>query len=160
MTDVMSRADRWHRPLVLLSAAAVVLAVVTAVGVFADPRLLTGVPIWLKPFKFSVSFVLDGLTLAWMLAQLPRRSRVAGWAVGVVVTVAVVEMVVIVGRVLRGTASHFNETTPLNAALWQVMGAAITVLFVAHVVVAIVLLVRRAKDRATTWAVGLGLGLC
>ncbi|SCE78652.1 hypothetical protein GA0070216_102103 [Micromonospora matsumotoense] len=159
MTDVMSRAAGRHRPLLVLSMAAAVLAVVTAVGVVVDGRVLTGVPIWLKPFKFSVSFVLYGATLAWMLAQLPRRSRVAEWSAGVVVAVALVEMLVIVGQVLRGTTSHYNETSALNAALWQVMGMAIMVLFVAHVVVAVVLLVRRARDRATTWAVGLGLGL-
>lgn len=143
----------------VLSVAAAVLAVVTAVGLVVDGRVLTGVPIWLKPFKFSVSFVLYGATLAWMLAQLPRRSRLAEWSASVVVAMAVVEMAVIVGQVLRGTTSHYNETTPLNAALWQVMGLAIMVLFVAHVLVAVVLLVRRPRDRATTWAVGLGLGL-
>ncbi|WP_194823298.1 hypothetical protein [Micromonospora sp. S-DT3-3-22] len=159
MTDVMSRATRRHRPLVLLSAAMAVLAVVTAVGLLADPRVLTGAPIWLKPFKFSVSFVLYGATLAWMLAQLPRRSRVGEWAGSVVVATALIEMAVIVGQVLRGTTSHYNETSPLNAALWQVMGAAVMVLFVAHVVVAVTLLVRRAGDRATRWAMGFGLGL-
>ncbi|WFE66290.1 hypothetical protein [Micromonospora sp. WMMD714] len=159
MTDVMSRAAGRHRPLMVLSVAAAVLAVVTAVGLVVDGRVLTGVPIWLKPFKFSVSFVLYGATLAWMLAQLPRRSRLAEWSASVVVAMAVVEMAVIVGQVLRGTTSHYNQTTPLNAALWQVMGLAIMVLFVAHVLVAVVLLVRRPRDRATTWAVGLGLGL-
>ncbi|KWV31254.1 hypothetical protein [Micromonospora rifamycinica] len=159
MTDVMSRAAGRHRPLMVLSVAAAVLAVVTAVGLVVDGRVLTGVPIWLKPFKFSVSFVLYGATLAWMLAQLPRRSRLAEWSASVVVAMAVVEMAVIVGQVLRGTTSHYNQTTPLNAALWQVMGLAIMVLFVAHLLVAVVLLVRRPRDRATTWAVGLGLGL-
>ncbi|MEV4723480.1 hypothetical protein [Micromonospora humida] len=159
MTDVMSRAARRHRPLVLLTAAMAVLAVVTAVGLLADPRVLTGVPIWLKPFKFSVSFVLYAATLAWMLAQLPRRSRVAEWAAGVVVATALIEMVVIVGQVLRGTTSHYNETSPFNAALWQVMGAAVMALFVAHIVVAVTLLVRRAGDRTTRWAMGFGLGV-
>ncbi|WP_433233003.1 hypothetical protein ACQP2H_13250 [Micromonospora sp. CA-248260] len=159
MTELMSRAAGRHRPLMVLSVAAAVLAVVTAVGVVVDGRVLTGVPIWLKPFKFSVSFALYAATLAWMLAQLPRRSRIAEWSAGVVVATALVEMVVIVGQVLRGTTSHYNQTTPLNAALWQVMGIAIMVLFAAHLIVAVVLLVRRPTDRATTWAVALGLGL-
>ncbi|MEV4828545.1 hypothetical protein AB0K25_09500 [Micromonospora sp. NPDC049257] len=159
MTELMSRAAGRHRPLRVLSVAAAVLAVVTAVGVVVDGRVLTGVPIWLKPFKFSVSFALYAATLAWMLAQLPRRSRIAEWSAGVVVATALVEMVVIVGQVLRGTTSHYNQTTPLNAALWQVMGIAIMVLFAAHLIVAVALLVRRPTDRATTWAVALGLGL-
>ena len=39
------------------------LAVVCAVGIVVDPRVLVGAPIWLKPFKFAVSFVLYGVTL-------------------------------------------------------------------------------------------------
>ncbi|SCG76881.1 hypothetical protein GA0070613_6104 [Micromonospora inositola] len=144
--------------MVFVSAMAV-LAVVSAVGIFADPRVLTGVPIWLKPFKFSVSFVLYGTTLAWMLSLLPRRSRVAEWAGTVIVAMSLAEMVVIVGQVLRGTTSHYNETTPLNAALWQAMGALIMVLFAAHFVIGIVVLRQPIADRAAAYAVGLGFGL-
>ncbi|GAA4251535.1 hypothetical protein GCM10022255_044550 [Dactylosporangium darangshiense] len=136
-----------------------VLAVICAVGVFADPRVLTGAPIWLKPFKFSVSFVLYGVTLAWMLSLLPRRSRVAEWAGTVIVAMSLIEMVVIVGQVMRGTTSHFNGTTPLNAALFSAMGASIMVLFVAHFVIGIVMLQRRIADRVAARAVGWGLGL-
>jgi hypothetical protein len=144
--------------MVFVSAMAV-LAVVSAVGIFADPRVLTGVPIWLKPFKFSVSFVLYSATLAWMLSLLPRRSRIAEWAGTVIVAMALAEMVVIVGQVLRGTTSHYNETTPLNAALWQAMGASIVVLFTAHFIIGIVVLRRPIADRVAAYAVGLGLGL-
>ena len=76
MTTALHRAAHWHRPLMVLSSAMAVLAVVCAIGVLTDPRVLTGVPIWLKPFKFSVSFALYAATLAWMLSQLRRRSRV------------------------------------------------------------------------------------
>jgi hypothetical protein len=144
--------------MIFVSAMAV-LAVVSTVGVFADPRVLTGAPIWLKPFKFSVSFVLYGITLAWMLSLLPRRSRVAERAGTVIVAMSMVEMVVIVGQVLRGTTSHYNETTPLNAALWYVMGASIMVLFTAHFIIGITVLRQRIADRVATYAVRLGLGL-
>jgi hypothetical protein len=144
--------------MVFVSAMAA-LAVVSAVGIFADPRVLTGVPIWLKPFKFSVSFVLYGATLAWMLSLLPRRSRVAGWAGAVIVMMSLVEMVVIVVQVLRGTTSHYNETTPLNAALWNLMGASVMVLFTAHLIIGVVVLRRPIADRVAAYAVRLGLGL-
>ncbi len=144
--------------MVFVSAMAI-LAVVSAVGVVADPRQLTGVPIWLKPFKFSVSLALYGATLAWMLSLLPRRNRVAEWAGTVVVAMGVAEMAIIVGQVLRGTTSHFNETSPLNAALWQLMGIVIMVLFAAHLVIGVVLLRRPIPDLAGRYAVRLGLGL-
>ncbi|WBB53208.1 hypothetical protein [Verrucosispora sp. WMMD573] len=159
MTDNLSRRAYRHRPLMVFVSAMAVLAVVCAVGIVADQRVLTGVPIWLKPFKFAVSFVLYGGTLVWLLSLLRRRSRVAEWAVTVVVAMGVVEMVIIVGQVLRGTTSHYNETSAVNAALWQLMGAAIMVLFVAHVVIGVAVLRQPIADRAVRYAIGLGLGL-
>ncbi|WP_112589355.1 hypothetical protein [Micromonospora noduli] len=159
MTTVVRRAARWNRPLMFLVSVMAVLAVVTVVGILVDPRVLTGAPIWLKPFKFAVSFVLYGATLAWMLSLLPRRSRAVERAVVVIVAVAVVENALIVGQVIRGQTSHFNDTTPLNTALFATMGAAIMVLFFAHLVIGIVVLIQRIPDRVAATAVGWGLGL-
>ncbi|MBQ0904418.1 hypothetical protein [Micromonospora sp. U21] len=159
MTIALRRAAHWHRPLMVFVYAMAVLTVISAVGIAVDSRVLTGSPIWLKPFKFAVSFVVYGTTLAWMLSLLPRRSRVAEWAGTVIVAMALIEMVVIVGQVLRGTTSHYNGTSPLNAALFTAMGAAIMVLFAAHFVIGIVVLLRRIPDRAAARAVGWGLGL-
>ncbi|WP_406064227.1 hypothetical protein [Micromonospora sp. NBC_00860] len=159
MTTVVRRAARWNRPLMVLVSMMAVLAVVAVVGILVDPRVLTGAPIWLKPFKFAVSFVLYGATLAWMLSLLPRRSRAVERAVVVIVAVAVVENAVIVGQVVRGQTSHFNDSTPLNTALFAAMGAAIMVLFFAHLVIGIVVLIQRIPDRVAATAVGWGLGL-
>ncbi|MDG4781923.1 hypothetical protein O7614_19895 [Micromonospora sp. WMMD961] len=159
MTIDLRRAAHWHRPLMIFVSVMAVLAVVCAVGIAVDSRVLVGAPIWLKPFKFAVSFVLYGATLAWMLTLLPQRSRAAEWAATVIVAMAVVEMVVIVGQVVRGQPSHFNGTSALNSALFSVMGAAIMVLFLAHLLVGIVVLIRRIPDRAAATAVGWGLGL-
>lgn len=158
MTTV-ALVQRYHRPLLVLTGATAVLAVVTAVGILVDPRILTGVPIWLKPFKFSVSIAVYGFTLAWMLSVLPRRSRVAEWAGTVVVAALTAEMAVIVTQVIRGTTSHYNESTPLNSALWQVMGISIMILFVAHLVIGVIALRQRIPDRVAASAIRWGLGL-
>jgi hypothetical protein len=149
----------WNRPLMALTLGAVVLTVITAVGVFADDRVLTGAPIWLKPFKFSVSFVLYGLTLAWMLSLLPRRSRLAEWAAVGILGTSVIEMVIIVTQVIRGQTSHFNYTTPLNSALFGIMGGAIMLLFVAHFLIGFAVLRQRIADRVASTGVKLGLGV-
>jgi hypothetical protein len=148
---------RRHRPLMMLTWASVALALVAGVGLFADPRILTGVPIWLKPFKFAVSFVLYGWTLAWMLSVLPRRSRLAERAGTVIVGVAVIELTILVTQVVRGTTSHYNTTTPLNAALWSTMGTSIMVLVLAHLTIGVVALRQRIEDRAAAYAIRLGL---
>ncbi|GID95108.1 hypothetical protein ACFQFC_32695 [Amorphoplanes digitatis] len=155
MTNVL----RWHRPLMVFTAAMAVLAVIAGIGVFTDPRVLTGAPIWLKPFKFAVSFVAYGATLAWMLSLLPRRSRVAEIAATVILATSVAEIVVIVTQVLRGTTSHYNNSTPLNSALFQVMGTSILILFMAHFVLGFVILRARLADRVSAHAVRWGLGL-
>jgi hypothetical protein len=156
----LRRAAGWHRPLMILVAAMAVLTLVTAVGVVADDRVVTGAPVWLKPFKFSVSIVLYGLTLAWMLSLLPPgRTRLAGRAAVVIAAMLVVEMVVIVGQAARGRTSHYNEATPLDAILWQFMSVAIMVLFVAHFLLGFAVLRSRLADRASATAVRLGLAL-
>ncbi|WP_436527431.1 hypothetical protein [Actinoplanes sp. HUAS TT8] len=150
---------RRHRPLRLLTWASVALVAITAVGLLADSRILTGVPIWLKPFKFSVSFVVYTWALSWMLSVLPKRSRVAEWAGTIIVGMLISEMVVIVTQVIRGTTSHYNESTPLNATLWSIMGASIMVLFLAQLAIGVVALIQRIPDRPTAYAIRLGLFL-
>jgi hypothetical protein len=148
-----------HRPLLVLSAAAVLLAVVAGIGIFTDPQIVTGAPAWLKPFKFAVSFAVYGLSLGWLLAVLPRRSRAGEWAGTTVVAMAVVELVLIVVQAARGRMSHYNEATPFDEMLFNIMGMSVMVLFVAHLVIGIVALRQRIGDRVTSYAVRLGLGL-
>jgi hypothetical protein len=151
------RARSWHRPLVLFSALMAVTAVVSAVGLAVDDRILVGAPIWAKPFKFAVSFVAYCLSLAWMLSLLPRGRR-AGWWAGTVVAVAgLVEMVIIVGQVVRGKRSHFNLATPFDEALFNAMAVTVVVLWSATLVIAVLLLRARVADRASAWAMRCGV---
>jgi hypothetical protein len=57
----------------------------------------------------------------------------------------------------RGTTSHFNVGTPLDTALWIVMGTAIGLQTLASVVVAYALWRQSFGDRALGWALRLGL---
>lgn len=133
-----------------------VLGVVSAVGMVVDDRVLVGSPIWFKPLKFSVSFALYGLTLTWMLGRRSTASR-TGWWAGTVITVAgVIEMAVLIGQTLRGRRSHFNAETPLDQALFQIMGVTIVVLWLGTLVIAVLLFRDRDTDRATAWAIRLG----
>ncbi|MDX5575747.1 hypothetical protein PV779_44615 [Streptomyces sp. ID01-9D] len=147
----------WHRPLVVFSAAMAALAVVSAVGLVVDDRVLVGAPIWAKPFKFSVSFVAYCMTLAWMLTLLTRGRRIGRWAGHVVVLTSLVEMVIITVQVVRGKRSHFNTATAFDSALWNTMGMTIVVLWAATLVIAVLLLRTRIADRAEALAVRGGL---
>ena len=155
-TLLARRTDGLHRPLLAFSAAMAVAAVLTGLGILVDDRVLDGVPIWSKPFKFAVSFVAYCPALAWMLSLLPRGRRVGWWA-GTVVTVGfVIEMAIITGQAARSRHSHFNRSTPLDAALYDVMAVTVVILWLAALVIAVLLLRARILDPDQAWAVRLG----
>ncbi len=126
---------------ILLGVSAGCLAVlaVAAVGLAADPRLITGSPAWLKPLKFAVSISVYCATLAWLLTLVQghrRLVRAVAWGTGVSLAV---ELVLIAMQVVRGQASHYNISTPFNAAVFQLMGATLPVIFGAALVTAALL---------------------
>ncbi|GHE13621.1 hypothetical protein GCM10010339_81180 [Streptomyces alanosinicus] len=143
----------------LFSAAMAVTAVMSAVGLLVDDRVLVGAPVWAKPFKFSVSFVAYCLSLAWMLSFLRRGRRVGWWAGTVVAVTGLVEMVIITGQAARGKRSHFNHETPFDTALYNTMAVTVAILWAATLVVAVLLLRARIADRAAAWAMRCGLVL-
>jgi hypothetical protein len=137
----------------------VLVAAASLVGIFVDPRVITGAPAWLKPFKFAVSTAIYSLTLAWIFGWLtdwPRVRRVVGWTTAIVF---VLEVALIDIQAYRGTTSHFNATTPLNQVLFIVMGSAILLQTFVSVAVAVALWRQRFTDRPLGWALRLGMTL-
>jgi hypothetical protein len=68
--------QRLHRPLVAVAIALAAFTLVAIGGALFDDRDLLGHPIWMKPLKFTISFSLYCVTLAWMLSlQTKRRPR-------------------------------------------------------------------------------------
>lgn len=86
----------------------------------------------------------------------PRWRRTAWWAGTIAAFGLALELVVIVTQVVRGTTSHFNFTTPLNAVLWETMGSSIVVVWIATLIVSAVLFVNPTADRARTAAIRYG----
>ncbi len=147
---------RAHRPLFLLAAAMAVTAVIALVGLFVDDRTITGLPLWDKPLKFAISIGIYSLTFGWLIGQLRRGRRVAWWAGTVAAVFLAVEMVIIVGQALRYTTSHFNVGTPLDAALWRVMGNSIALVWAATLVISVLLFANPGPDRARNLAIRAG----
>lgn len=161
------RPVQWHRPLLGFAVVMVLVSAFALVARFIDPVEVTGLNQWDKPLKFSLSMVLYAVTWSWLIGQLQRFRRVA-WVAGTVIVITLIaEMVVIVGAAALGTTSHFNVSTPANAAAWSVMAVAISVLWIATFVAALLLFFSRLGDPARAVAirsgavlslVGLGLG--
>jgi hypothetical protein len=136
-----------------------VVAVASLVAMLVDPRVITGAPAWLKPFKFAISTAIYSLTLAWIfgiVSEWPRVRRVVGWLTAIVF---VLEVAIIDTQAWRGTASHFNVSTPLDAVLFFVMGGAILLQTLVSVAVAVALWRHRFTDRPLGWALRCGMTL-
>ena len=134
----------------ILMLAALVLSVA---GYFWDPRTITGVPAWLKPAKFALSTALFSGTVAWLFGYItiaPRFRRILGW---VIAATLVLEVAIIDAQAARGTTSHFNIGTPLDASLFAIMGVAILLLWISSISV-LVLLMRQTFTQQT-WALAL-----
>ena len=145
------------RPLTATGLLMLAGLVAALAGLWLDPRIITGAPAWLKPAKFAVSTAIYTLTLAWIFTYLhdwPRTRRIVGWTTAVIL---VVEVGLIYVQAWRGTTSHFNVGTPLDALIFGVMGIGIVVQTLASVAVAVALWRQRFDDVALGWAVRLGL---
>jgi hypothetical protein len=137
----------------------IVVAAASLVAMVVDPRVITGAPAWLKPFKFAVSTAIYSLTLAWIFGKLtnwPRVRRVVGWTTAIVF---VLEVALIDMQAWRGTTSHFNVSTPLNMVVFSVMGTAIILQTLVSVAVAVALWRQRFAEQALGWALRLGMML-
>lgn len=152
-----ARAASWHCPLMIFSWLMAVTAIVSIAGLLLDDRTLTGEPIWLKPFKFSVSLALYAVTWAWLLTRQARRRRWMWWSGTVVAVLLTVEMVIIIGQVVRGRTSHFNNATTLDTNLFTIMGTAITIVWVLGMIQGVVLLRERTVDPPLAWAIRCGI---
>jgi len=132
------------------------LLAVTGVALALDPRAIGGAPAWLKPAKFAVSIGIYALTLAWVFTYLPAWTRTRRIVSRVTVATFVIEIVIIDIQAWRGTTSHFNVGTPLDGALFSVMGLAIIAQTLATASVALALWRQPFQDRTLGWALRFG----
>ncbi|GAB3294841.1 hypothetical protein EK0264_13685 [Epidermidibacterium keratini] len=135
----------WNRPLTVTGLAMLAGSLVCLALMALDSRQLLGQPIWLKPWKFTVSMAIFCLSWAWLMKYVPDRFARAGRALAVVLSgTAIVEMIWIAAQAARGRVSHFNISTTLDTTLFAIAGSAILVLWIATA--ALTLLVWKLGD--------------
>ena len=152
-------ARLWRADKPLTAIGLLMLAALAAffVGIFVDPRTIGGAPAWLKPAKFAASSAIYTLTLAWVFTMLPswRRTRLLiGWTTAVVF---VLEVAIVAAQAWRGTTSHFNVSTTVDAILFGVMGLAILLQTLSSVFVATALFREPFAQRAMGTALRAGM---
>ena len=151
----------WNTSRPLTAAALLMLAALAAslAGLWLDPRVINGAPAWLKPAKFAASTAIYMVTLAWIFSVLPAWPRLRRWVGTTTAVVLVFEVAAIDLQAWRGTTSHFNIATPLDAVLFSAMGLGILVQTASSVAVAAALWRQTFADRAFGWALRLGMAI-
>ncbi|MEW9549876.1 hypothetical protein [Nonomuraea sp. NPDC050783] len=158
LEPVRTAGRRLHRPLLVMVASMVVLLAVSAVGMVVDGRVLLGAPVWGKPLKFAVSFIVYGLTLVWLLSLPHKASRWTWWTATLLAVTGMVDVGVVVVQAARGTFSHFNQADdPFTDVIQLIFGVGVQLLMLANFVLAGLLVFQRVGDRVFGWAVRAGL---
>ncbi|MBW7476953.1 hypothetical protein K0T92_19735 [Paenibacillus oenotherae] len=134
-----------------------VLAVVFAVLILLDSRLMLGINIWLKPTKFALSIAVYAFSVAAIMKYV--SSAKVRKAVSYISTVGLfIETIIIAVQAARGEHSHFNFTSPLNLTLFIIMGVFIGAVTVAGIIL-FVHLIRHKLDMPAYMALALRTGL-
>lgn len=155
----IASSQRWNRPLLVFTAAMLVLAGITAVLAIIDPREILGQNAWFKPLKFAISIATYSLTLAWMISQIRRFRRLVNIGAILVVVCLTAEVVIIVSAAAQGTTSHFNVATALSTALWAAMAVAITAVWIVTLLVGVALVFNPGPDAARNLAIRAGVAI-
>ncbi len=130
---------------------------------YVDSRMLMGVNVWLKPMKFALSIGIFLWTMAWFVGYLAESSTktIAIW---LMIITMIIEMVCIAGQAGRGVLSHFNIQTPMDGAIFGIMGVAIGINTVAVGMVAWLFFQESfvagiELEPAYVWAIRLSFGI-
>jgi hypothetical protein len=141
----------------LVGVSFLVLATFCLVGLAVDARVVTGAPVWLKPLKFAISSALYAFTFPWFLQHLWGHARFRRIAEPLVAVILFIEVALITVQAARGVQSHFNISTTLDAAIFNVMGTSIFLLWALQIWTAILLLRQHFTDPVVASSLRLAL---
>ena len=169
---LLLRRVAWSRLLRLGRELAVANGPLTGIGVASlgllaaslflqtvDHRVVLGVSTWMKPAKFAASVAIATFTLAWIFRQLDGQARGLRRAARIIASMAALELAIITVQAARGVPSHFNARTPADVLAFAVMGAGITIFWLAQGYVFVRALRYKFADAAMGWGIRWGLGI-
>jgi hypothetical protein len=98
--------------------------VVSVFGLILDDRILQYVPLWLKPFKFSISSLVFISSILYFLKYIPNKKFIL-LTNKIVSYGLMIELIIIFFQAYRGKMSHFNNQTFEDFILFQIMAITI-----------------------------------
>lgn len=136
-------------------------ALVSLILMFIDDRMLMGINIWIKPFKFFLSTAIYTLTVGFLVTLYPFSNLKKHIIRNVVSWTMFFELVIITIQAIRGEQSHFNFSSELNGALFGAMGILIGINVVLMVFLAFeTIRLKLRTSKVVQWALLLGWLIC
>lgn len=102
------------------------ITLISVLGMFIDDRMLLGLNVWVKPFKFSISGAIYLFTFGYLTTLYPFSARKRNWLNQITTWAMFIEIAVVTMQAARGVQSHFNQTSLLDGLLFAAMGLAIS----------------------------------
>ena len=123
----MRKTPGRERALFASALAMLILSACCLALSFGDARLVTGLNVWYKPAKFTASVGVYLGTMAIFASLLDRN--LPGLALSRMAIVAAMwpEILLIITQAARGVTSHFNRATPMDGAIFGLMGILISI---------------------------------
>ena len=159
LQETLKQFWRINAPLTFVGVFTFGLLLLMLPGLLLDERVITGAPAWLKPCKFAFSTSVYSFTFVWLLGLLKQHRQLASLAANATAFALIVQIIVIIVQVLRGTTSHFNFSTPQDEALWRFMEVALILLWAATLATVILLLLERLDNPVLAIALRFSLSL-
>ncbi len=114
--------------------------------------------VWIKPFKFALSFVVYFATLAWVVQRMSGDSRLLRGTVAVIAAGFWFEMIYITAQAAQGLGSHYNTGDLFHGVMYGLMGLGAVSLVVGVAIIGWMVMrdtgARMSAD--LRWAVGIG----
>src|SRR5258706_11656461 len=153
----LRRAFAINAPLTIAGLAMLLAVGIAVIDLVVDHQTLPGAPAWLKPAKFAFSLGLYCFTLLYLLTFVRGHRVVVTLASTAIALGVIIEMALIATQAVRGTTSHFNFSTTLDATIFNAMGSFIVIVWTMSLVIALLLLRQPIADAAWAWTLRLGL---
>jgi hypothetical protein len=158
--------DAWlfNRALTGLALCSFIALLICLFGLLVDHRLINGELGWIKPAKFSTSFLIYAVSMIWLSQFIKQWRAIFRLASMAACWGALIELAAIILQVLRGTTSHFNAGTLFDHVVFVVVKIAILPVALS-ILVSLILLMRQKNlppviDVALHWGVFLTLVGC
>jgi len=134
-----------------------IIAALCVVGWAIDDRMLTGLNVWVKPMKFSISGGIYILTAGFLITLYPFSKRKRNIVNNIISWSLAIEIIIVVLQAARGVRSHYNQSSLFDGILFGMMGLFISIIvFTMIFFIVETIRLRLNTPRPVQWAILLG----